>query len=128
MAHDPAYRKAQEKKAQKKIAEALRTNATALDLSLGKLATVPPEITQLKNLIGLDLHDNRLTTISPEIAQLQNLTGLILCNNQLTEILPEVAELQNLTEFSLGRNLLNSDLTTAYEGTGLEGVLAYLQS
>ncbi|MEX1027051.1 MAG: hypothetical protein WD049_03450 [Candidatus Paceibacterota bacterium] len=51
--------------------EACRTlEDDALDLSTLGLATLPPEIGQLKTLRKLDLSHNQLSTLPPEIGQL----------------------------------------------------------
>ena len=91
-----------------KILWAQKIGATTLDLSGTQLPSLPPEITQLKQLTKLYLHNNHLTSLPPEIAKLKKLTTLYLSLNQLTSLPPEIAQLKQLTELYLHGNHLNS--------------------
>jgi C-terminal of Roc, COR, domain/Ras of Complex, Roc, domain of DAPkinase/Leucine rich repeat/Leucine Rich repeats (2 copies) len=98
---DAAYREAQ-----RRISQALKTDAVVLYISFSQLTELPPEIGQLKHLIELDLSSNQLTELPPEIGQLQNLETLVLGANQLTELPAEVTQLQNLVTLDLSFNQL----------------------
>jgi len=90
------------------IREAQKSNVTVLDLSFKNLTSLPPEITELKNLRKLDISGNQLTSLPPEITELKNLTTLDISNNQLTSLPPEIKELKNLTELNISGNQLTS--------------------
>ncbi len=62
--------------AERRIQEALLTNATALDLSELQLTSVPESIGQLANLTTLYLAQNQLTTVPESLGNLANLTTL----------------------------------------------------
>jgi Leucine-rich repeat (LRR) protein len=75
-----------------------------LNLSKKKLAAIPPEIFQLKNLRVLDLSRNRIVEIPKGIEALQNLQSLNLAFNKI-EVLPdEIGKLTQLTYLGLNRN------------------------
>lgn len=112
MAHDEAYQAAE-----KKIAEALKTGATELDLRNMKLTELPESIGQLKQLRKLDLsHDyskksedkNQLTTLPDWLGQLTQLTSLDLSHNQLTALPPSLGQLTQLTFLNLSSNKLTA--------------------
>ncbi len=88
------------------IRQAAKKGWEKLDLSDDQLASVPPEIGELTNLIILDLSNNQLTSVPREIAKLTNLATLYLGNNQLTRVPPEIAKLTNLRYLSLRENRL----------------------
>ncbi|MEO1671389.1 MAG: GTP-binding protein, partial [Cyanobacteria bacterium J06631_2] len=73
------------------IEQAVREEATELDLSGLELTELPPEIAQLTNLSVLELDNNQLDSLPPEIAQLTNLSQLYLRDNFLP-ISPEILE------------------------------------
>ncbi|MDR7666720.1 COR domain-containing protein [Methanosarcina sp. Z-7115] len=85
-----------------------RNKVTALRLSYKNLASLPPEISELKNLRTLDISYNRLTSLSPEITELKNLKNLDIFDNRLTSLPPEISELKNLTKINISRNQLTS--------------------
>ena len=58
------------------------------------MTSLPPEISELKNLTELDISDNQLTSLPPEISELKNLTELDISDNRLTSLLPEILELR----------------------------------
>ena len=66
-------------------------NTTNLGLSYSQLTgSIPPEISNLTNLIFLNLSQNQLTgSIPSEIGNLTNLIELNLYDNQLTGVIPE---------------------------------------
>jgi small GTP-binding protein len=82
------------------------TNLIRLNLRDNQLTVLPLEICQLTNLTELELENNQLSTLPPEICQLTNLTQLHLANNQLTILPLEICQLTNLTELSLYNNQL----------------------
>ena len=94
--------------AQRRIAEAARTNAVELDLRRLGLTRLPPEIGQLTALRKLHLIDNQLSSLPPEIGQLTALTRLLLAGNQLSSLPPEIGQLTVLTELYLHGNQLSS--------------------
>ncbi|MEM9511783.1 MAG: leucine-rich repeat protein, partial [Cyanobacteria bacterium P01_E01_bin.48] len=115
---DQAYAAAEEK-----IAEALQTGATELDLSgkwhtddSEKLTELPESLGQLTQLRSLDLGGNQLTALPECLGQLTQLQTLNLSGNQLTvlpECLGQLTQLQTL-------NLSNNQLTTLPELTQLQ--------
>ncbi|NOH03734.1 MAG: hypothetical protein HND47_18110 [Chloroflexi bacterium] len=103
MAKDAAY-----KQAEKKIAEALTSRATKLDLSDMKLTELPESIGQLTQLTDLDLSSNQLTTLPDSLGQLTQLTSLDLSDNQLTALPDSLGQLTQLTELILTSNQLTA--------------------
>ena len=100
MTHNDAYRKAEEK-----IAEALRTGATALNLSCDwntkdseKLTDLPESLSQLAQLQMLDLSYNQLTSLPESLGQLTQLQTLDLSRNQLAALPEWMSGLTQLRE------------------------------
>jgi Leucine-rich repeat (LRR) protein/GTPase SAR1 family protein len=112
MAKDKAYYEAE-----KKIAEALQSRATELDLRSMALTELPESIGQLKQLRKLDLghhyskkeeDKNKLTTLPDSLGQLTQLTELDLSENQLTILPDSLGQLTQLTELDLSDNQLTT--------------------
>jgi len=112
MAKDKAYLEAEQK-----IAEALTSGATELDLRNMQLTELPESIGQLKQLRKLDLgHEwgkedkdkNRLTTLPDSLGQLTQLTSLNLSDNQLTALPDSLGQLTQLTFLNLSDNQLTA--------------------
>ncbi len=134
--------------AAERIAEALSTGATTLDLSRLGLPTLPEAIGQLQQLQDLDLARNQLTVLPESIGQLKQLQSLDLDSNQLTElpefigqltqlqgldvsdnqltVLPEsIGQLQQLLELNLARNQLTALLESLGRLTQLQTLEAW---
>lgn len=79
-----------------------------LNLFSKNLSSLPPELSQLTNLINLSLPSNQLSSLPPEIGQLSSLVYLVLSNNQLSSLPPEIGQLSSLSNLSLNRNQLSS--------------------
>lgn len=90
------------------IQKAYDFQATSLDLFLGDLATVPPEIRQLTNLRRLRLIGKHIECLPSEIGQLENLLHLYLHNSQMTSLPPEIGQLARLQFLDLQDNQLLS--------------------
>ena len=101
MPKDQAYLEAEQK-----IADALRSGATELDLRSMALTELPESIGQLTQLKKLDLswgykdekQKNQLTALPDSLGQLTQLTSLNLSNNQLTALPDSLAALGALTQ------------------------------
>ena len=93
MPKDQAYLEAE-----KKIAEALKSGATELDLSRMDLTELPESIGQLKQLTKLNLWHNSLTTLPESLRQLTQLQSLDLMSNQPTVASEILKHLTNLRE------------------------------
>ena len=97
MPHDQPYLEAEQK-----IAAALKSGATELDLSGMALTELPPELWELKNLKVLKLgyeytgEKNQLKEIPNEIGQLTQLTELNLSYNQLNTLPDSLGQLTQL--------------------------------
>jgi internalin A len=94
--------------AQRRIEEALRSNAPELDLSSLNLGAIPESLAQLANLQILDLYDNQITAIPDSLAQLVNLQSLDLYDNQITAIPESLALLANLQRLDLYDNQITA--------------------
>jgi internalin A len=95
-----------------KIRETKEKKSDVLDLSGSsdkheKLAKLPDELFELRNLRDLDLRNNQLSTLPESISQLQNLKYLDLSYNQLNTLPESISQLQNLTDLDLGLNQLD---------------------
>ncbi|MBS0650242.1 MAG: leucine-rich repeat domain-containing protein [Verrucomicrobia bacterium] len=77
-----------------------------LDLSRCKLASLPPEIGMLRELVILDLDHNKLTRLPHEIGELKKLVRLTLSNNQINQLPEEIGKLGQLSELYLDSNKL----------------------
>ena len=93
---------------EKKIQEALDTNATTLNLSDMYLSILPDSIGNLTNLRGLYVYENQLTILPDWIGSLSNLKELNVTRNQLTSLPDSIGNLTNLKELSIGGNSLTS--------------------
>ncbi|MEM6715467.1 MAG: COR domain-containing protein [Cyanobacteria bacterium P01_C01_bin.147] len=107
--------------AEKKIAEALQTGATELDLSCEwnaddsvKLSELPDSLGQLTQLRSLNLSENQLTALPESLGQLTQLRSLNLSYNQLTALPESMGQLTQLQELDLYGN----QLTTLPESLG----------
>jgi hypothetical protein len=98
--------------AEKKIAKALRTGATELDLSgysfkqSERLTELPASLGQLKQLQSLYLWNNQLTSLPESLGQLKQLQSLDISANRLTLLPESIARLESLKLLSLGANRL----------------------
>jgi Leucine-rich repeat (LRR) protein len=110
MAKDKAFRVAE-----KKIAEALRTRGTKLDLSCKfgtedseKLTELPESLCQLTQLQLLDLSNNQLKAMPESLVQLSQLRSLNLSDNQLTTLLEWLGQLTQLQTLDISDNQLTA--------------------
>jgi len=90
------------------ILKAKESNAPTLDLWLKGLTSLPPEISELKNLTELNISHNEFTLLPPEISELKNLTELNISYNEFTLLPPEISELKNLTVLDMSHNEFTS--------------------
>lgn len=103
MARDAAYRRAEEK-----IKEALRSEATTLFLSSRKLTELPESLGQLTQLQALHLAGNQLTALPEWLGQLTQLQIFDLYGNQLTTLPESLGQLKKLQELNLFDNQLTA--------------------
>jgi len=113
--------------AERKIAEAIRSHETSLDLSGNELTTLPESLGRLSQLTYLDLSGNELTTLPKSLGQLSQLTSLDLSRNELTTLPESLGKLTQLTSLDLLNNPLNPELDAAYNQS-TEAVLEYLRA
>ncbi|MCK6560498.1 hypothetical protein HUU39_13110 [candidate division KSB1 bacterium] len=92
----------------KTLSQAMREQATILDLSERKLTELPREISQLAGLQELNLRGNRLTALPDWLGELAPLQWLCLDYNQLATVPAVVGRLINLRRLDLNGNLLTS--------------------
>ena len=98
--------------AEKKIAKALRTGATELDLSgysfkkSERLTELPESLGQLKQLQSLYLESNQLASLPESLGQLKQLQSLYLWNNQLTSLPESLGQLKQLQALDISANRL----------------------
>jgi internalin A len=109
MAKDDAFNNAE-----KKIQEALRTGAKALDLNDRRLTELPESLGQLTQLQSLDLSRNQLTALPESLGQFTQLQRLDLTGNQLTTLPESLGQLTQLQRLDLAGN----QLTTLPESLG----------
>jgi hypothetical protein len=85
---------------------------TTLRLTVDAIASIPIELTELKNLKLFDLSDNAGLTSFDNIARCQSLEYLYLYGCGLTKLPDNIADLKNLKELGLlGNNLDNTERT-----------------
>lgn len=94
--------------AEQKIAKALTSRATKLDLSDMKLTELPESIGQLTQLTELNLSSNQLTALPDSLGQLTQLTYLNLAFNKLTSLPESLGKLSALDVFDLASNQLSN--------------------
>lgn len=73
-----------------------------------KIADVPEDIRQFKNLQYLDLSRNKLKVLPAWIGELSNLQVLILSHNSIDTLPPEIGKLSNLQWFTMNRDNLDA--------------------
>ncbi|MCI0551320.1 MAG: leucine-rich repeat domain-containing protein [Anaerolineae bacterium] len=91
MVRDEAYREAE-----KKIQQALKSDATTLSLSDMKLTELPESIGQLTQLQSLNLSNNQLTALPQSLGQIIQLQELDLQANQLATLPESLGQLTQL--------------------------------
>ncbi|NTW54860.1 MAG: hypothetical protein HGB15_08930 [Chlorobaculum sp.] len=101
--------------AEEKIAKALRTGTTRLDLSCDHLAQDSEKLTELPESLGeltqlqwLDLSNNKLTKLSESLSQLTQLQSLDISSNKLTALPKSLGELTQLQWLDLSNNRLTA--------------------
>jgi internalin A len=105
-----------------RIEEALKNQATRLDLSGENLSVLPESISQLTELESLDLSHNQLTELPEFIGRFARLKVLDLLNNKLTALPDSFGQLTHLQNL----NLLHNKLTALPESFGQLTHLLYL--
>ncbi|MDY3557084.1 SAV_2336 N-terminal domain-related protein, partial [Gemmata sp. JC717] len=110
----PAAKPEGYQEAERRIAEALRTGATKLDLSGLMLESVPEALGQLVQLRYLNLSNNQLTALPVGLGWLLLLRELYLDNNKITSLF---GELEHLTQLQ-GLYLSSNQLVLLPEGLG----------
>ena len=105
MARDEAYRKAEER-----IAEALRTGADDLDLSSMGLTELPESLGQLTQLKTLRLYRNQLTELPESLGRLTELIDLELDGNRLDSLPESMCDLGKLGTLWLGGSTIGNPL------------------
>jgi internalin A len=94
--------------ARSRIAEALRTGATALNLSDLGLTELPLEIGGLTALTELNVSYNQFSALPPKIGRFTALTVLNVSGNRLSALPAEIGRLTALTALGLARNQLSA--------------------
>ncbi|UJB70400.1 leucine-rich repeat domain-containing protein [Acaryochloris sp. 'Moss Beach'] len=125
MAQDKPYQEAE-----RKIAEALRTGATTLNLECSwlandseKLTELPESMGQLSQLQKLYLDSNQLTTLPESMGQLSQLQKLYLDSNQLTTLPVSLKHLEQLLGLDLRGNAevsIPSEIAEQWEDSAQE--------
>lgn len=87
-----------------KIAEAIQSGATHLNLSGARLTSLPKEIGELSQLRTINLSANNLNSLSDNINQLKNLNSIDLRWNQLVSLPKGISELPKLRSIDLSGN------------------------
>lgn len=118
MAKDEAFQAAEEK-----IAEALRTGATELDLSDMGLTELPESLGKLTKLLSLNLSQNQLTALSESLSKLTQLQTLVLGGNQLITLPASTGKLTKLNTLYLEGNKLEAVPQFLAELTSLEDLV-----
>ncbi|KIK69092.1 hypothetical protein GYMLUDRAFT_635803 [Collybiopsis luxurians FD-317 M1] len=103
------------------------TFLSTLYLNHNALTSVPPEITQLRNLELLDLSGNSLTTLPPELGMLVSLKEFFLFDNQIVTIPHELGTLHQLQTLGIEGNPLDSNLKSIITKDGTPALIAYLR-
>ena len=94
----------QEKEADRRIVQARRSGAIALDLSGLGLNAIPDSLAQLGQLLILYLRGNKITAIPDSFTQLARLSTLFFSDNQITVFPDSLAQLALLSHLDLNRN------------------------
>lgn len=98
-------------KSLKKIVEECKeknqTDVDMCDRGITNLLEIPGMFT-MSSITQLVLSHNKLATVPPNIADLKNLEVLNFFNNQIEELPTQISSLQKLKHLNLGMNRLNS--------------------
>jgi hypothetical protein len=92
--------------AERRIAEAMRTGETVLNLSNLDLEVLPESVCRLAHLRFLCANNNRLTQVPESIGRLVRLRELSLLGNCLTDLPSRVGHLARLESLRLSHNRL----------------------
>ncbi|KAF5383442.1 hypothetical protein D9757_006089 [Collybiopsis confluens] len=103
------------------------TFLSTLYLNHNELASVPSEITQLRNLELLDLSDNNLTILPPELGLLVSLKEFFLFDNQIGTIPHEFGTLHQLQTLGIEGNPLEGNLKSIITKDGTPALISYLR-
>jgi Leucine-rich repeat (LRR) protein len=76
------------------------------DFSNKVLYELPPNTSQLTNMVKLNMFNNKLTKLSEKFAPLYTLVNLDLSSNKIVEVSPEISKLSALREINLNKNLI----------------------
>jgi Leucine-rich repeat (LRR) protein len=90
--------------ARRRIARAIRTGATVLNLSCMKLRCLPAEIGMVASVRVLHLWRNQLTTLPAQIGRCVGLEELYLSDNQLVSLPDSLLHLPHLRRLFLHGN------------------------
>ena len=95
-------------KARERIENAIRRGGRVLDLTLGRLTSMPEALWQMRDLQSLTLSGNQLSTVPEALGQLKALQVLRLDNNQITSLPEALGHLKELRMLILSHNHLAS--------------------
>src|ERR1035441_8325595 len=94
----------QEKEADRRIVQARRSGAIALDLSGLGLNAIPDSLAQLGQVLILYLRGNKINAIPDSFTQLARLSTLFFSDNQIPVFPDSLAQLALLSHLDLNRN------------------------
>ena len=110
-------------RAERRIQDAIRSNATKLDLSELGLTTLPKSIGQLTQLQRLFVSHNQLSMLPEAIGQLTQLRNLDISQNQLSTLPEAIGQLTQLRNLDVSQNQLSTLPEAIGQLTRLESLI-----
>ncbi|KAG9122650.1 Glucose-repressible alcohol dehydrogenase transcriptional effector [Ceratobasidium sp. 392] len=100
---------------------------TTLYINHNQLTVLPPEISQLRQLILLDISGNQLVSLPPELGLISSLRELHAFDNRLDTVPPELGTLYQLEMLGVEGNPLQASLRAILQKDGTPALIAYLR-
>jgi leucine-rich repeat protein SHOC2 len=111
--------------ASKRIAEAVKSKSSSVDLSNCQMDTLPEQLFKMTKIKHLNLANNNLSDLPAKISQLSALETLDISDNSIDELPLELVSVKNLKKFNYTNNPL-STLPNGLVSQGVDNIMQWL--